>query len=137
LLIFLSCRYASKDEFAQQGFVREVRARRIAADVLLVDAHTGYFDNLSVLDRLEADVFAPARALPPLILGDGGENWFAHSHHLLAVALPPERVFTTPGGHNWPEWCSSGNKPWPRSPCQNATKGALLHKPGMPDGGHS
>lgn len=191
LLVFLPGRYVNTDEFVQEGFVREVRERRIAADVLLVDAHMGYYDNFSVVDRLEADVFAPARAagyseiwllgislgglgavlheeslpgsingmvllapylgeraqlapieaagglrawqapvgalardplepriwrwmqasagappraLPPIYLGYGSEDRFVYSHRLLAAALPPERVFTTPGGHNWPEW---------------------------------
>lgn len=190
LLVFLPGRYTSTDEFVQEGFVREVRERRIAADVLLVDAHMGYYDNFSVVDRLEADVFAPARAagyqeiwllgislgglgavlheeampgsisglvllapylgeraqlggieaaglrawrapagplprdpmepriwrwlqasasaptraLPPIYLGYGSEDRFLYSHRLLAAALPPDRVFTTPGGHNWPEW---------------------------------
>lgn len=41
---------------------------------------------------------------PPLYLGYGLDDRFAFSHRLLAAALPPERVFTTPGGHDWPEW---------------------------------
>jgi len=41
---------------------------------------------------------------PPLYLGYGTEDRFAFSHALLAAALPRERVFTTEGGHDWPEW---------------------------------
>ena len=61
--------------------MREVRERRIAAGVLLVDAHTGYFNNFSVLDRLQVDILAPARASPPTYLADGNEDRFAYSHN--------------------------------------------------------
>ena len=57
--------------------MREVRERRIAAGVLLVDAHTGYFNNFSALDRLQADVLAPTRASPPTCLADDNEDRFA------------------------------------------------------------
>lgn len=40
----------------------------------------------------------------PLYLGYATDDRFAFSHRLLAAALPPERVFTTEGGHDWPEW---------------------------------
>lgn len=43
-------------------------------------------------------------ARPPLYLGYGIDDRFAFSHRLLAAALPKERVFTTEGGHDWPEW---------------------------------
>jgi len=45
-----------------------------------------------------------ASALPPLYLGFGLSDRFAANHRLLADALPPERVFTTEGGHDWPQW---------------------------------
>lgn len=46
----------------------------------------------------------PSRALPPLYLGYGLTDRFASNHRLLAEALPEERVFTTEGGHDWPQW---------------------------------
>lgn len=46
----------------------------------------------------------PAPSLPPLYLGYGTEDRFAFSHRLLAAVLPADRVATTPGGHDWPEW---------------------------------
>ena len=60
--------------------MREVCERHIATDILLVDSHTGYFNNFSVLNRLQADVLAPARALPPNYLADRSEDRFADSH---------------------------------------------------------
>lgn len=41
---------------------------------------------------------------PPLYLGYGRDDRFAFSHRLLAAALPADRVVTTEGGHDWPEW---------------------------------
>ncbi|RQO57475.1 alpha/beta hydrolase [Variovorax sp. KBW07] len=46
----------------------------------------------------------PAKNLPQLYLGFGLADRFASNHKLLADALPPGRVFTTEGGHDWPEW---------------------------------
>ncbi|MES2687883.1 MAG: alpha/beta hydrolase [Pseudomonadota bacterium] len=192
LLVFLPGAYSSIDEFVREGFVQEVRQRRIAADIVMVDAHMAYYNQRSVIDRLEADVLVPARAAgyraiwlvgisvggfgaliheeqmpggvtgivalapylgereltrgiaaaggllawqaptgqlpleqmeirlwrwlqaqaklpagsgsPALYLGYGTEDRFSDSHRLLAAALPPQRVFTTPGGHDWAPW---------------------------------
>jgi S-formylglutathione hydrolase FrmB len=46
----------------------------------------------------------PSRRLPPLYLGYGLSDRFAANHRLLADALPEDRVFTTEGGHDWPQW---------------------------------
>lgn len=45
-----------------------------------------------------------AEKLPPLYLGFGLADRFASNHRLLADALPQDRVFTTEGGHDWPQW---------------------------------
>jgi len=42
--------------------------------------------------------------LPPLYLGFGLNDRFAANHRLLAEALPKDHVFTTEGGHDWPQW---------------------------------
>lgn len=197
LLVMLPGLYSTPDEFEREGFVHAVRDNRVAADVMLVDAHIGYYNDKTILARLEADVVGPARsqgyrhiwfvgislggfgsllyaqthpgelagvvalapylgervlgtdisnagglakwrgpfidasaaaprrpnetqlwqwlrgyvgftqtnaARPPLYLGFGMDDRFVFSHRLLAAALPPERVFTTEGGHDWPEW---------------------------------
>jgi pimeloyl-ACP methyl ester carboxylesterase len=46
---------------------------------------------------------APA-AGPPLHLGYGLQDRFAHSHRLLAAALPADWVDSVPGGHDWRVW---------------------------------
>lgn len=190
LLVFLPGAYSTIDEFVGEGFVQEVRQRRIDADIVMADAHLAYYNNRTVIDRLESDVLVPARAAgyraiwlvgisvggfgaliheqqmpggvagivalapylgereltreiakagglatwqaptgplsleqtetrlwrwlqaqaksptssPPLYLGYGTEDRFADSHRLLSAALLPQRVFTTPGGHDWAPW---------------------------------
>lgn len=190
LLVFLPGAYSTIDEFVREGFVQEVRQRRLAADIVMVDAHMAYYNNRTVVDRLDTDVLAPARAAgyraiwlvgisvggfgaliheeqmpggvtgvvalapylgergltrkiaaagglatwqapagplpedqvetriwrwlqaqaklpteaPALYLAYGTEDRFADSHRLLAAALPAQRVFTTPGGHDWAPW---------------------------------
>ncbi len=47
---------------------------------------------------------APGAELPPVYLGYGLDDRFAFSHALLADGLPSGKVFTTEGGHDWPEW---------------------------------
>jgi pimeloyl-ACP methyl ester carboxylesterase len=195
LLVMLPGAYSNPDEFVREGYVSAVTQRRLAVDVMRVDARLGYYKDGSIVDRLEHDVIAPARAggyraiwivgisiggfggliyakahpgdlaglvtvapylgdralsldvanagglarwqgplgaatgdvraqretqlwqwlkgyavrplpqnHPSLVLGYGVDDRFAFSHRLLAIALPQDRVFTTPGGHDWPEW---------------------------------
>lgn len=41
---------------------------------------------------------------PPLYLAYGARDRLAPSHDLLARELPPQRVVTVPGGHDWSSW---------------------------------
>jgi S-formylglutathione hydrolase FrmB len=179
-------------ELDQQGFVAAVHATGLAVDVLLVDAHVGYYKDRGILERLRIDVVSPAQAAafssiwmagislgglgallyadahpgeiagvlalapylgeleampaiirdggllhwqapqgplpdseigpqawrsvqklvrvgeapsrPPVYLGYGLSDRFAPEQRALAEALPPARVFTAPGGHDWDPW---------------------------------
>src|SRR4051812_12700652 len=62
LIVMLPGAYTQPEAFADQGFVAEVRGGRLAADILLVDAHVGYFENRTIVERLAEDVLLPARA---------------------------------------------------------------------------
>lgn len=62
LIVMLPGAGSRPQEFIGEGLVAAVRERRIAADVLLVDAHRGYYSERSIVDRLRADVIAPALA---------------------------------------------------------------------------
>lgn len=46
----------------------------------------------------------PGSDLPPLYLGYGERDRFARPNGMLAEVLPPDRVFTTRGGHTWRAW---------------------------------
>ena len=61
LVVMLPGRVRDVDEFGEHGFVQAMHRRGIDADVVLADAHLGYYRDRSVLTRLEADVLAPAR----------------------------------------------------------------------------
>jgi hypothetical protein len=42
---------------------------------------------------------------PPLIyLGAGDHDKLAFGQRLLSATLPPSRLFSTPGGHDWGPW---------------------------------
>ena len=47
---------------------------------------------------------AQPSASPALYLGAGETDKLRYGHTILAAALPPERVFRTPGGHDWGPW---------------------------------
>lgn len=48
--------------------------------------------------------WASAPSAVPLHLGWGTDDAFDRSNRLLAGLLPPERVYTQPGGHDWKVW---------------------------------
>ncbi len=62
LLVMLPGSFARPEEFVLEGFVQAVRERQLAVDMVLVDAHLGYYSDRSIIDRLQADIVAPARA---------------------------------------------------------------------------
>lgn len=62
LVVMLPGAYSTPKEFVDEGFVDALRQRRVAADVVIADAHVGYFQDRSVLVRLREDIVAPARA---------------------------------------------------------------------------
>lgn len=61
LVVMLPGAYSRPHDFVDQGFVARLRAERYAADVALADAHLGYAENGTLLERLRDDVLAPAR----------------------------------------------------------------------------
>jgi pimeloyl-ACP methyl ester carboxylesterase len=190
LLVFLPGIGDVLDDFERNRFVEAVRASRRPTDVLVADAHAGYYFHASVLDRLREDVIEPAKTCgyeticlvgislggfgallyamentsdvrglmllapylgedpliaeigaagslgawnpgnvapnnhprrvwswlkrsygtpgderaPEIVLGYGDRDGFVRGNALLASALPRDRVFTVPGGHDWRTW---------------------------------
>ena len=62
LIVMLPGAYSHPDEFEREGFVKALNDNRLAVDVMRVDAHLGYYNNKTILDRLSEDVMAPARS---------------------------------------------------------------------------
>lgn len=87
LLVMLPGSYSLPEEFRSEGFVRIARDRHLAADLLLVDAHVGYYRERSIVERLADDVVRPARArgyrqvwLVGISIGAVGAMLYADQH---------------------------------------------------------
>lgn len=62
LFVLLPGKDSRHDDFAENGFVDEVRKRSMHYDLVAVDAHLGYYMNNSIVQRLKEDVIAPSRS---------------------------------------------------------------------------
>ncbi len=62
LLAMLPGAYSEPADFRVHGFVAAVRSRGLAADIVMADAHIGYFGDRSVIRRIREDIVLPARA---------------------------------------------------------------------------
>jgi hypothetical protein len=62
LFVFLPGYGDKPSAFDQHGLLPAVRARGLAADIVAVDAHLGYYVDGTILTRLKEDVIDPARA---------------------------------------------------------------------------
>jgi pimeloyl-ACP methyl ester carboxylesterase len=61
LVVMLPGAYSVPRDFIDQGFVSRLHAQGFAVDVALADAHLGYAENGTLLERLRDDVIVPAR----------------------------------------------------------------------------
>lgn len=62
LVVLLPGRGDPAADFARHGFAGELARLGIAGDVVAADAHSGYYADRIVVERLHADLLAPARA---------------------------------------------------------------------------
>lgn len=62
MIIFLRGRGGSHEDFADKGFVDDIRVRKLAFDMAAPDAHFGYYFGETLVPRLKTDVIEPARA---------------------------------------------------------------------------
>lgn len=62
LLVLLPGIAGTPEEFSRKGLIEQVADADIPVDVLVADAHFGYYRERSLLHRLQEDVLAPARA---------------------------------------------------------------------------
>lgn len=70
LLVLLPGTGDSMNDLVRHGLIRMIRERRIAADVVIADAHYGYYRTRQTVQRLWTDVIAPRAA-------DYDELWLA------------------------------------------------------------
>ncbi|WAS92178.1 alpha/beta fold hydrolase [Nannocystis punicea] len=113
------------DEFVRHGFVAELKAAEV--DVIVADAHSGYYADKSTEARLYEDIVAPARAagyarvwLVGISMGGMGAIWTASMHPgkidgvvLLAPYLGRRRTLRAieaAGAENWQPQAETG--PW-------------------------
>jgi len=61
LFVFLPGKGDIPESFVRNGFIGDVLERKIPFDMLVVDAHLGYYLKADILERLEQDVIRPAR----------------------------------------------------------------------------
>jgi hypothetical protein len=62
LIVFLPGAQEVPLDIVKQGFVEQVRARNIDADVMVIDSHIGYFLKRTFDVRIRTDIIEPARA---------------------------------------------------------------------------
>lgn len=103
---YLGERPVAAEVVASGGLARWAPPGRVADD----DTDRRIWQSLKTMTaaaatpRTAAAAAAAASPRPPVYLGYGIDDRFADRHRLLAAALPTERVFTAPGGHDWPAW---------------------------------
>jgi pimeloyl-ACP methyl ester carboxylesterase len=120
LVVMLPGSYSLPEDFRSHGFVKILRDRHVAADLVLVDAHVGYYQNRSIVDRLSADVIQPARArgykhvwLAGISIGGVGAMLYAAMHPndvdgvvliapYLGTPLTAKAIKTAGGLAKWP-----------------------------------
>jgi pimeloyl-ACP methyl ester carboxylesterase len=74
-------------DFIAEGFVQAVRSRQLDADIVLLDAHVGYYNERQIVHRLHDEVIVPARAkghesiwLVGISLGGLGTLLYSEAH---------------------------------------------------------
>jgi pimeloyl-ACP methyl ester carboxylesterase len=68
-LLMLPGAYSRAADFEREGFLADLRARGIDAEVVLVDAHYGYYADDSIVARLASDFLSENEAPPTWIVG--------------------------------------------------------------------
>ena len=87
LLVFLPGAADRATDFAEHGFVAEVKKRGLPVDVVAADATIGYYGRGTFAERLASDVVGPARArgyehvwLIGVSMGGLGAIWYSRVH---------------------------------------------------------
>ena len=98
LIVFLPGLGDAPEDFEKHGFIRAVRKTGLLADLVVVDAHYGYYANKTILHRLHEDVFKPAKQrgydyywLVGISLGGFGALLYASHYESDVTGIVPSR----------------------------------------------
>ena len=104
LIVFLPGIGDTVEDYERHGFLDAVKQTNWPADLVVVDAHYGYYANRTIIDRLHADVFEPAKALGyrdrwlvGISLGGFGALLYASRHALDVTGVVAMAPYL--GGH--------------------------------------
>ncbi|MCW5624306.1 MAG: alpha/beta hydrolase [Burkholderiales bacterium] len=110
---FGSLRYAAQSGDGISGLLLVAPYLGARPDIKAIRAAGGWNHGFPPIDATDADhrmlswlarrVAEPDRA-PPIFVGLGDDDRFAPWIRILTEALPPERVRTCTGGHDWTTW---------------------------------
>lgn len=134
-------------DFIAEGFVQAVRSRQLDADITLLDAHVGYYNERQIVRRLRDEVMAPARAkghesiwLVGISLGGLGSLLYSQAHpqaidgfYAMAPYLGDKALVSEIAPAGLANWCPGeaerlGSQAWQLA--QSYLSGA----PGLPQG---
>ena len=141
LIVFLPGSQEVPQDIVRAGFVDQVHARGIDADVVVVDAHLGYFHRGSFEQRLHEDVIRPARAqgyrsiwMAGISLGGFGAMRYARAHPEEVTGIIALAPYVAPKLVLQDVWHAGGLLSWqPESPVKPADHEVLLWLKGYAD----
>lgn len=61
LLVMLPGAYDAPKDFLEQGFIDHIKTRQLSVDIVLLDAHIGYYTNQDIIEQLANEVIEPAK----------------------------------------------------------------------------
>lgn len=87
LIVLLPGAYDTAEDFQRHGFAQAVQRHGVAADLVMADAHIGYYNDDLIVERLQRDIVEPARRkgyrriwLAGISLGGYGSLLYAKRH---------------------------------------------------------
>lgn len=141
LIVFMPGAQEVPQDIVREGFVAQVRARGIDADVVVADAHLGYFHNGSFEQRPHDDVVRPARAqgyrsiwMAGISLGGFGALRYARAHPEEVAGVIALAPYVAPRLVLQDVWHAGGLLRWqPVGPIRPADHELLLWLKGYAD----
>lgn len=119
LIVFMPGAQEVPQDIVREGFVEQVRARGIDADVVVVDARLGYFYSGMFEQRLHDDVIRPARAqgyrsiwMAGISLGGFGALRYGRAHPEEVAGIIALAPYVAPRQDLQEVWHAGGLQRW-------------------------